>query len=202
MRAGIIVVTFMAGVVATLLYGCYIHHSVRRTHHIYAVPRHAEKEVVEIQESPPPTRSARLMSSESHKRMAQSHRARRRGGRRRFGEHRKACTLVFNPNTNDHCGYSCLLKAKGIVPSPSGIQDLRDATARGVKEAYLNDVYVNDMSVRDLVQSTDMTLDAYTAEVKWKLWASPIEMAIAANLSAGACSSVSGWKDHAHWNGP
>ena len=68
----------VAGVVLTLAYGACIHAKLRREYHIYTVKKHAS-EVVEIEESPMPTRSARLMSSESHRRMAQSIRARRRG---------------------------------------------------------------------------------------------------------------------------
>ena len=169
----------MVGVVCTLAYGAWLHSNLRRDYHIYTVKRHA-REVVEVLESPLPTRSAWLMSSESHRRMAESTRARRRGGRRRFGAHRRESTRVFNPSAQHHCGYACVLKAKGLVPTCRRIHELGRATAEAVYQAYIGDVHVQGMSVRQMMQDTDMSLNAYLAGVRWRLWASPIELCLAA----------------------
>ena len=46
----------------------------------------------------------------------------------------------------------------------------------------LCDVHVQGMSVRQMVQDTDMSLHAYLAGVRWRLWASPIEVCLAAKI--------------------
>ena len=71
--------------------------------------RRPAEEVEVILESRMPTRSSRLMSSESHRRMAETVRARRRGGKRRYGVHRKVSTRCYDPSTKDDCGFDCIL---------------------------------------------------------------------------------------------
>ena len=171
----------VVGVLCTLASGAWLHASIRRDYHLYTIKRHAP-EVVEILESPLPTRSARLMSTESHRRMAESIRARRRGGKRRYGSHRRVSTRIYNPSAEHHCGYACVLKARGVVPTCRRIYELRCATAEAVYHAYIEDVHVQDMSVREMVQDTDMSLHAYLAGVRWRLWASPIEVCLAAQI--------------------
>ena len=140
---------FMCGVLATLVWGCVKLVGIRRElHENWEWKRKSKDDVQVIEESPPPTRSARLMSSESHRRMAQSFRARRRGGRRRFGEHRRHSTLIYNPSIENDCGYACILKAKGLRLSKESVQEIRKYTADAVYEAYVNDSYVGGMSVR------------------------------------------------------
>ena len=183
----------LLGIIGTLLYGTWVHLSLRKEYHIYAVKKKKESDVIVVPESPPPTRSVKLTSSESHRRMAQSFRARRRGGRARHGDHKRVCTRVYNPATKNDCGYSCLLKACGLEPNAKHVQDLRDVTAEAVRQAYIDDVYVCDMSVRDMVQESHLTLAAYVAKVKWNLWASPVELLLAArHLNLQVAISVNG----------
>ena len=73
-----------------------------------------------------PTRNPRLMTSESHRRMAQSVRARRRGGRRRYGLHRRRMTRLYNPSAEHHCGYACVLRAKGLEPTSARIEEAKE----------------------------------------------------------------------------
>ena len=176
-----IVGAILPGVGSTLLYGAYLHASLRRENHIVTVKRKGPIDVIELPESPPRTRSSQLLSSESHRRMAQSLRARRRGGSRRHRDHRRTSTRIFNPSAEHHCGYACLLKAKGLTPSRRRIHELQHATAEAVHAAYLADHYVEGMSDRHMVQDTHRTLRAYVARVKWNLWASPIELCYAAD---------------------
>ena len=121
----IILGSVLLGIAGTLLYGTCVHISIKRSYHIYAVKKEKVPEVIDVPESPLPTRSTKLLSSESHRRMAQSHRARRRGGRARHGDHRRACTRVYNPATKDDCGYSCVLKGKGMVINESNVREMR-----------------------------------------------------------------------------
>ena len=90
-----------------------------------------------IFESPQPTRITRLMSSSTHRFMAQSIRARRRGGKSRFGMHRRTCTRKYDPTFQNHCGFVCLLKAAGTCVSRNNIRDLRAHTADLVYKAFI-----------------------------------------------------------------
>ena len=169
----------ITGVMCTLTYGACVHARWKREYHIYAVKKN-QMEVIQIEESPMPTRSARLMTSESHRRMAESVRARRRGGRRRFGNHKRIMTRLYNPPAEHHCGYACVLRAKGLEPANARIEKLRKATADRVYLAYIEDEYVRGMSVRNMVKDTGMSLNAYLAGVRWRLWASTMEVYFAA----------------------
>ena len=115
-------------------------------------------ETILVEESPMPTRSAKLMSSESHRRMNQSMRARRRGGQRRHGVHRRHVTLIHDPTTPNHCGFECILRAAGVKVTTKAIQVLRDKTAQRVYTAYINDHVIHGLRTRDMVQDTDETL--------------------------------------------
>ena len=135
-----------------------------------------------IEESPLDTRSARLMTSDSHRRMNQSDGVRKRGGRRRHGVHKRKVTLTFDPATPDHCGFACLLKAAGVRVTQKNIEDLRKHTAAKVYTAYLSNESVHDMNIRDMVEQTDDTLAAYLAKLRWNMWASPAELCFAADV--------------------
>ena len=143
------------------------------------------KKVVEtilVEESPLPTRSAKLMSSESHRRMAQSMRARRRGGHRRYGDHRRRVTLLHNPTLPNHCGFECLLKAARLRVTEDTIMDLRMRTAERVYMGFLADQIVHGMSIREMIEKSEENLNSYLAKLKWNLWASPLEICIAAEV--------------------
>ena len=188
------------GVVCTLAYGAWMHARMRREFHIYTVKKHVT-EVIELEESPIPTRSARLITSESHRRMAESVRARRRGGRRRFGRHKRVMTRLYNPPAEHHCGHACVLRAKGVEPTSKRIQELRNATADIVYRACIDDEHVHGVSVRGMVQDTDMSLQAYLAGVRRMLRASIIEVYYAAQslevpIAVSSKGRVVCWRDN------
>ena len=170
---------FSIGVVATFL---YIAWNAQRARAKACMECEQSPTPIVIEESPPPTRSARLMSSSCHRRMNRSDRARRRGGRRRFGVHRRKVTLTFDPAVPDHCGFACILRAAGIKVNYANIEKLREQTADKMYKAYVNDDSVHGISIRDTVQHTEDTLAAYMAKLRWKLWASPAELCYAADV--------------------
>ena len=94
-------------------------------------------EVIEVFDSPLPTRSAKLLSSETRRRMNEPMRAMRKGGARRYPCHRRSVTLMVNPSLPDHCGCVCLLSIAGIKPSLKNVMELRCKTAMLVEQAYL-----------------------------------------------------------------
>ena len=161
--------SFVAGIALTLAAFIYMR-------------KRKEEKIITILDSPPPTRSSKLMTTESHKRMAQSFRARRRGGRRRHGEHRRSVTRVYDPPTANDCGFACILKAAKRACTKVNITELRRKTAARVVEAYVNDENYGSMRAREVVQASDLTLDAYRAQLERDMWASPLEILIAAEL--------------------
>ena len=125
-----------------------------------------QEKVIYVPESPQPTRSAKLLSSESHKRMAQSFRARRRGGNRRYGMHRRSVTRVFDPPSENDCGFACVLKAAGQACTMKRIHGLRQKTADRVYMAYIHDEKYGGLSVKDMIAESGHTLAAYLAMLK------------------------------------
>ena len=191
---GLALGAFMCGVLATLAWGCIKLVGIRRElEENWEWKRKPKSEVQIIEESPPPTRNSKLMSSESHRRMAQSFRARRRGGKRRFGAHRRSMTRTFNPISENDCGFACLVKASGHVPTKKNIEKVRYIASQRVKEAFLADMKVHGESVRDMVASTGHNLASYVASLQWDMWASPIDLCLAArdmNLSIAIATSA------------
>ena len=139
-------------------------------------------ETIVIEESPFLTRSARLLSSESHRRVSETVRARRRGGLRSYSSHRKHVTRVFNPGFPDDCAFTCILRAAGVRVTKHAIDDLRVKTAEKIYTAYIKDETHGAMRARDLVQSSGHSLSAYLALLRWNMWASPLEVILAAQV--------------------
>ena len=160
--------------------------------------KHASKgEPILVPESPVPTRSARLMTSETHRKMNESYRARRRGGSRRYSSHRRCTTKSYDPPSLHDCGFACILKAAGYQVNAHEVEKLREKVAARVYKAYLDDEIVHDMSVRNMIQSTDHTLAAYLAKLRYTLWASPIELCFAADaLHVDIAISIKGSMIH------
>ena len=115
-----------------------------------------QTEVIEIEESPMPTRNARLMSSESHRRMAESVRARRRGG----------TTEVWKPQEVGDQTLQSLLQSTTVDMHAFLeqrdwsllVEELRSSgrqQQKRVYHAYIEDEYVRGMSVRSMVQDTE-----------------------------------------------
>ena len=165
------------GVIVTLLHG------VCRLMRINTW--HVEIEIkvpITTEDSPLPTYSARLMSSASHKRMNQSMRARRRGGARRYGGHRNCMTVTFGPPSLHDCGFACVLRAAGRKIAHVSIRHFRREVASKVYVAHIENTIVHNMSVRDMVQETGHSLNAYVAALRWNLWPSSWELCLVADV--------------------
>ena len=162
--------SFVVGILVTLV--AYVYMKYARV----------KNKVITILDAPPPTRSARVMSSASHKRMSESFRARRRGGRRRHGTHRRTMTRVYDPPAKNDCGFACVLRAAHVPCTKKNIRELRRHVADRVYKGYLGDEHYSGYSVRDMVQQSDHTLAAYRACLEWDMWASPLELMFAAEV--------------------
>ena len=73
-------------------------------------------------------------------------------------------------------------QANGEVPTKRNIEVLRAKTAEKVRLAYIHDEKIHGQSVRELVSASGHSLKAYLALLRWKLWASPLELCVAARL--------------------
>ena len=62
------------------------------------------------------------------------------------------------------------------------IQKLREGTAELMYTAYVNDLEVHGVKAREIVQKSGDTLRAYLAKLRWQLWASPLEVCLAADV--------------------
>ena len=145
--------------------------------YVYMKYARVKNKVITILDSPPPTRSARDMSSASHKHMSETFRVRRRGGRRRHGTHRRTMTRVYDPPAKDDCGFACVLRAARVSCTKKNIRELRTQVADRVYKGYLSDEHYYGYSVRDMVQQSDHTLAAYRASLEWDMWAYLVKLA-------------------------
>ena len=69
-----------------------------------------------------------------------------------------------------------------MCTSSKNVQDLRDQVACAFEEAFLKDSVIAGYSVRDLVAKSEHNLRSYVAALRWNLLASPVEVAIAADI--------------------
>ena len=138
--------------------------------------------MITVFDSPQPTRNMHLMTRASRRKMAENMRVRRRGGRRRHMWHRRNVTRIFDPASQYDCAFACVLKAAGKACTKSNIEDLRVKTADRVYTAYVHDQTYHGYKVRDMIEETGHTLAAYLAMLRWRLWASPIEVCVAAEV--------------------
>ena len=74
-----------------------------------------------------------------------------------------------------------LLRAAKRTPSPTAVHDLRQRVAQKIYEEYVQNGVLASTSVRSVIQSIGLTLNAFLADIKHKQWASQIEMAAAAD---------------------
>ena len=128
-------------------------------------------EVIVVEESPPPTRRAVTPTS-----------CVRRAGSRRLPSHRRALTCSYNPSLKNHCGFQVVLRAAAQGTGKKDVRRLRQATAAKLAEAYERDEQVHGISIRDLVHCSGGTLEQYLEALKTSLWASEVEMHLAAKV--------------------
>ena len=133
------------------------------------------REIIEVFESPPPTKRATTPRTRTSMRA-------QRAGASRVRKHKRAYTKWFDPKRQGHCAYEAVIKAAGVEVTLDAIRALRLATAKMVELAVLNDEIIAGISVRDLVIKEGLTLAAYKAQVEGDMWASPVEAACAATV--------------------
>ena len=151
----------------------------RRDNDVLFLDRDAEDaasaHVILVQDSPSPTKHMSSPFQPTQQRRCQRVPA-RRGGRRRWRQHRRSSTLQFNPNSQFDCGYMCALKLAKLPTERRKVALLRKMTAARVKHAYINDLSAANLKVREVVEASDQTLAAYVADVAHRQWASVIEL--------------------------
>ena len=135
----------------------------------------APAQIILVQDSPSPTKHFCSPFLPTPKRRCQRAPA-RRGGHRRWSQHRRSLTLQFNPNSKYDCGYLCALKIAKLPTTNNRVAWLRQMTAARVKHGYINGLRAANMNVRDVVQASDQSLAAYVADVAHRQWASVIEL--------------------------
>ena len=144
-----------------------------------------EMEIETILDSPEPTRMTRTPSTwkssmRTMRRVPKRAQARRGGRRMRITGHRRCLTQRWDPTTPGECAYSCLLRAAGIKESKEELSHLRACTSQVVKTMFLDDEYVGEVGVRNLINQSGHTLNAYLAQVRHRQWASIVEACAAA----------------------
>ena len=132
-------------------------------------------EPILILDSPPPSKSFVTPLSK----MSTRQRARRTGCRR-ISHHCRRRTAAYDPPSQGHCAYACVLKAAGKKINQESIQQLRTSTAARVEELFINDETYMGQRVKDIVSSTGHNLRAYLAETRWRQWATTMEVGMAA----------------------
>ena len=137
--------------------------------------------VIQIEDSPPPSKTPSSPFAPTPKLSSRTHRAVRRGGMRR-AHHKRAVTTMHNPHQKHHCGYACLLKAASKRPTLSAIRLLRKAVAEQLREDYMHDKVYMGRRVRDIVENYDENIDKYAHATERLQWASLIELNIGANI--------------------
>ena len=114
-------------------------------------------DIVEIFESLPPTRNSKLMSTASHRILSEITRARRRGGKRRYGAHARMVTRILDPFFLVIVGLS-VFSVRLTKDSVRRIESPRMRTAERIGTAYLENEHFEGHRARDMVQDTGQTL--------------------------------------------
>ena len=134
--------------------------------------------VIDIPESPVPTRRPVTPSSSLSRQSSVA----RRGGKRRFVAHRRYRTKVYDPPQQGDCGFACLLHAAKKPKTRSNIKELRSKIAYALKQKVMDDEVVAGRPVKDLMVDLELTLASYLEYLKRDLWASAAEVIIGAEV--------------------
>ena len=138
--------------------------------------RQTRSEVIEVCDSPAPTRtqsspraSPPIMKSKL-----------RRAGQRRIRCHRRRATHVYSPKHAGHCGYQAVLWAAGSAPTAKNVYNLRRYVAEEFVKARLAGERILGIDPHDILRAEEMTLKMYEELTKTSMWASKVELHIAA----------------------
>ena len=145
--------------------------------------------IIEIMESPKPTRSSYIPPTSERRRP----RSARRGGARRFPAHKRPTARRLNPKQAGHCGYACALAAAGIRPTMAAIKLLRERTAQRIYNLHITNGSVMGTPMRDIVAQSELNLSSYMSGTRASMWASQYEVAIACDLLDTPICLDMGW---------
>ena len=115
--------------------------------------------IMEVPESPPPTKIASTPWAKKSPNTTPQRRTTlqmvRKGGKRRWVMHRRACTRNFDPLLQRHCGFSYVLWCAGT----------KDIQQERIYQAHVEDAQICGMSVRRIVAQKGHNLSSYLASV-------------------------------------
>ena len=139
-------------------------------------------EVIDVMESPEPTKRPSTPFPESPWTSRTRRRAVRRGGLRRWSSHRRATTRIFDPSLPNECAYQCLLRVAKMSVKSRNVKVLRARTAELIQEAFMKEETIAGLYVPFFIQESGMSLLNYVEAVSRSQWASVLEVACAAKV--------------------
>ena len=138
--------------------------------------------VVLVEESPPPTRMPSTPSSSVFGTVRRRpKRAGWRGARRR-SSHRRRETRRFDPALPNHCGFQCILRAAKRHCGIEAVCELRSQVADQIYEKRVRGMSVCGVDVHHLIAEEGLTLEAYCQRMREDMWASCVELSLAADI--------------------
>ena len=99
-----------------------------------------------------------------------------RGGKRRFGSHKRGMTRVMNPRLPHHYAYICALKVAGRKADIKSVKVLRKKVSQMVKALYEDEGKVHGIDIRRMIDMTYGDVESYVEHVAKDQWASLVEL--------------------------
>ena len=143
--------------------------------HCAKAPNTPEHEIVFIEDSPMPAKSPNTPSTNRSALRVM------RAGRARVSAHRRKYA-VYNPVAKNDCAFMCVMRSAKKRIGEQKITHLRAQVAENFKQAYVDDMTVATLNVREVVANTEHNLGSYLTALRWDLWASSVEAALAAEI--------------------
>ena len=138
--------------------------------------------VILVEDSPLPTRMPSTPSSSVFGTVRRRpKRAGWRGARRR-PSHRRRETRKFDPALPNHCGFQCVLRAAKRHCGIEAVRELRSQVADQVYEKRVRGMSVCGVDVHHLIAEEGLTLGAYCQRMREDMWASCVELSLAADI--------------------
>ena len=152
---------------------------VMQFHAWLCMPRRERIEPILVEESPRPTMSKFEPTTSPVVLRTKAKRA----GRMRVCFHRSRVTRRYSPSLPGECGFQVVLRAACRSTSKANVKKLRSAVAEEFVKARLEGLEIAGIDPHELLRSEGMTLKAYAQAVRADLWASKVEIHLAAKIS-------------------
>ena len=174
------VITFIAAVGA--VFALLLRMVVREWEKDISMHEGNVQEVVYVEESPPPTRMPSTPSSSVFGTVRRRpKRAGWRGSQRR-PTHRRKETRRFDPALANHCGFQCVLRAAKRQCGIEAVRELRRQVAGKIYEKRVCGESVCGVDIHHLIVKEGLTLEAYCQRMREDMWASCVELSLAADI--------------------